>query len=386
MRTLALAILFGVALSANAAITEKYASAAGAGNHDGSDAANAFSWTEMIADINAGSKAGNRYNYTGDLARGANSDTISGAGTSTSPIVIRGYLSSIGDGYQGRTNGNAGLIPANMPAISYTGLNGLTVSGNYIVVESLSISGTKNGALVSFSGVDNTIRACKIVNTTTGASGQAFAIPSGNYQIAQNCDIALANGGNAGDVAVVIASTGGGVYGCRITSSKHGVSTSGNGIIANNMIYNCGSIGITNAASTSGPYIIHNTITGCTADAIGIPAGNTGRTLIINNCLTDNGGWGINTSGAMVILANNRTRDNSSGAITGSDDWVAASNWGAVTTDTGGPETDYVNASITDYRLISTSPAKATGIPLYSDIGALQRQESVSGGSYTFGN
>lgn len=82
------------------ALTEKYSSAAGAGAHDGTTEGNAFSWVEMIADINAGNGAGIRYNHKGNVTRAA-SDTISAGGTVGSPCIIRGYTTTIGDGYRG---------------------------------------------------------------------------------------------------------------------------------------------------------------------------------------------------------------------------------------------------------------------------------------------
>jgi hypothetical protein len=105
------------------AITEKYVSDAGAGAHDGSSAVNAFSWAEMITDINAGSKAGNRYNVikgAGAIARTTTTDTISGSGSATSPIIIRGYNSGITDGFQGRAASGGALVTTNMPVITYT--------------------------------------------------------------------------------------------------------------------------------------------------------------------------------------------------------------------------------------------------------------------------
>jgi hypothetical protein len=104
---------------------------------------------------------------------------------------------------------------------------------------------------------------------------------------------------------------------------------------------------------------------------------------IVNNMITDNGGYGIDgvEAAKAVFAAYNRTRDNTSGADNLATDWLAATKYGHVTTDTGGASTDYTNSGSNDYTLISASPAKGVGIWPYRDIGALQRQESGGSGA-----
>lgn len=78
------------------AFTERYTTSAGAGAHDGTSEANAFSWTEMVTDWNAGSRQGYRYNLKGNVTLAADA-VFTGDGTISNPIVLRGYSSTIGD-------------------------------------------------------------------------------------------------------------------------------------------------------------------------------------------------------------------------------------------------------------------------------------------------
>jgi hypothetical protein len=180
------------------AITEKYVSSAGAGAHDGSSEADAFSWAEMVTDINAGGKAGNRYNVKGTISRTTTTDTITGDGTATSPIIIRGYSSVIGDGYQGRSGSNGALVTTNLPAITYT-TGRLNASGaDFIIWESLSISGAPSNPLLMI-GADCAVTRCVIVNSSTNAS--AIGLTLAARAVVIDNDISL-TGGSGGSAAI----------------------------------------------------------------------------------------------------------------------------------------------------------------------------------------
>lgn len=380
---LILAILAPFSLQAG--ITEVYVSAVGSGGTNGVDAANAMAFTNMINQINLGGAGGNRYNFLGSIARAGTADTISGSGSTNAPVIIRGYASSIGDGYLGRTNANNGLIPTNLGVVTYTGTGGLTVSGSYIVFESLSISGAKNGAQIGVTGSAVSFRGCVLSNATSGSGGIVLSGTTGSGLTVQNCDLTLSNGGNAGSFCLSFAQNFR-LIGSRITSSSHGVKVANApGDIIFNQIYGCAGYGITNANTTVGgsTCVLGNTIAGCTNDAIAIVGNTAAMMTIVDNCITDNSGYGINAGnvGNIVFISNNRTRDNTGGAINAASDWFSAMGWGEVTTDTGGPETDYTNVSITDYRLISASPAVGVGLPLYYSLGAVQPQST--GGTTT---
>lgn len=143
------------------------------------------------------------------------------------------------------------------------------------------------------------------------------------------------------------------------------------------MISGCGSYGIYfGGTALQIVTVIGNTIYG----GKGIGFSNvvyTTLSLIEDNHVTDNSDWAIvnlNATGSPIVLSGNRTRDTTSGAVSWAGDWDNATTWAHVTTDTGGPETDYVNAggSPKNLNLISGAPSLEAGL-MGRDIGSLQR-------------
>lgn len=112
----------------------------------------------------------------------------------------------------------------------------------------------------------------------------------------------------------------------------------------------------------AGTPVIHgNTIAKNSSDGINIITGATSLQRITDNLITDNGGHGINGVSAAnaVFDPSNRFRDNTLGNTNLATDWMTlGSIVGIVTTDTGGPETDYVGYASNDFRLINGSPAQ----------------------------
>jgi hypothetical protein len=358
------------------ALTEKYVNAAGSGSADGSSEANAMSWTAMITDINAGGKAGNRYNVKGAVNRGASADTISGSGTSTSPVVIRGYGTATSDGYQGRTNGNGPLVTTNMPLITYTGSARINASGSWLIFESLEITAAANGGTLFLSST-NVAVVCKVTTTGTGVSSSVLDGTTNSNVHFINCD---AYSGTNGTAAIRIQGSGSKAIACRVNGGPVGILMRSGTQAVGNTIFGVSGPGISVDSTTGLTVIFGNTIVGCTGDGIDIASGTLALQTIINNIITDNGGYGIdlNASSVGAFLSNNRLRDNTSGPINLGTDWATATSYGHVTTDTGGPETDYQDNASNDYRLIGASPAKGAGLPAYASVGALQPQSSSS--------
>lgn len=362
------------------AITEKYVSAAGSGSADGSSEANAMSWASMVTDINAGSKAGNRYNVikgAGAIARTTTTDTISGSGSSTSPIIIRGYTTTITDGYQGRTSNNAALITTTFAVVTYT-TGRLSITGSWIITECLDITSAASAATLTGSP-NGAVTRCKATNS--GTNGSAAGITTSSNTIVYDNDAFMtgASGGNA----AIVGAAGARVACNRVTATACiGITTpNGVAVVVDNLIYACGGIGISKISTGSISFIHGNTVVGGGGDGIDIVTGSTVLDMITNNMITDNTGNGIDgVSAANAIFAShNRTRDNSA-ADNSATDWLAATKYSQVTTDTGGASTDYTNTAGADYTLISASPAKGVGLFNFRDIGALQRQEPSSGG------
>lgn len=165
-------------------------------------------------------------------------------------------------------------------------------------------------------------------------------------------------------------------------------------IIENNLINNNTGVGIlVNNPGTSQEnylYIKNNTINNNSSDGIQIQqASNMNGAIIINNQITQNGGWGINytsTAGDLIkglIDYNNygtSGTSNTSGAVTG---FTIGAN--SLTANPG-----FTNTASNDFSLSSSSTSRASGYPsssqniganntstkTYIDIGAAQHPDS----------
>lgn len=307
-------------------------------------------------------------------------DTFAASGTSTLPIKIIGYKTTIGDGYRGRTNDNGPLITTNMPSLAYNSTFQLNSTGTFLLFESLNISGNVNTRLLQMAGNSRVVR-CKVSNA--GTSSAPIAIGTGG--IISDCDAAL-TGAATGGAAVSLSVPGSVVQGSRITvasTSCTGVSagvTNGAFTISNNTIFGAGSIGVSLSVTSSLYVISGNTITGFTGDGVNLITGFTGMLCLTGNCITDNGGFGLNgvSTANAIFDAYNRYRDNTSGNTNSATGWLAATSYGDVTSGNG--TSDYINAAGNDYRLKSTSPAVGAAIPAYDSMGALQQQATSGGG------
>lgn len=369
------------------AITERYVSSTGVDTYANStNPLTPMSWATMVANA----AAGDRINVKSDgtYSRTTTTDALANNGTTTSPIIIRGYNSVIGDGYLGRTNGNGNLITTNMPLISYT-TGRFNTTGTFVILESLNFSGNPSNPLVAVPS-DSAARSCKAVNASTNAAAVAFSV--GSRSILFDSDAEL-SGGSGGGSAVSCGSAAG----CRIFANriKGGPATGITGgtatpfICGNTIFESAGpNIAVTNTAGAL--VVVFNTVVSGTGDGIDVVANSTVSHFIAGNMITDNGGIGVdmNTAAGAAFLAYDRTRDNVGGATNLGTDWIGATSYGNVTTDTGGPSTDYVDSASDDFRLIAASPATSAGLPEEASIGALQRDqtEAASGASsYTFG-
>jgi len=369
------------------ALTDYYVTDAGAGSGDGSSIANAMSYSRftdyMVTGGSFTAAPGDRFNIIGAITgRTTTVDTWVNGGNSTSPVVVRGWTSGGTTPYAGRTNGNGPLITTDFPTISYT-TGRITITGSWIVLECLSVTGNPSNAVVNM-GSECCIKSCSVVNSSTNAA--AIAISAGaTGDETFDCDASL-TGASGGTAAISAQAASSAVDSCRVTvtsSTAAGITCNNTSIIYGNTIYGSGGPGIVMPTTSGRPWIRNNTIVGCGGDGIDIITGSTALQRVVGNMITDNGGYGVDFNSAAVgaFVAYNRTRDNTSGAYNLATDWVTATSYGNVTTDTGGPSTDYVDEPADDYNLIAASPATSASIPQYASMGALQRDQTGSGGS-----
>lgn len=363
-----------------ATITEWYVNNAGSGSGTGTSEANAMSYTTFSDYMAAGGSftatAGDRFNIKGTITgRTTTNDVWVNGGTITSPVIVRGYNSTIGDLTSlARTNGNGPLDTTNYPSISYT-TGFIQINANFLLLEALKVSsantGSGNGTIKLITGTNDALKRCYIINSGTNANSTALAVANVSHIV--DCDVSL-TGASGGNAAISTTVSGGArIVGCRITGGPSVGISGAPGVVAFNTIYSSAgnAINLTSVSTLSA--VLYNTIVGGGADGINVVTSTTQNQLLVGNQITDNTGDGINmvSTSNGAFAANNRFRDNAS-TYNNFGDWITATSYNDVTTDTGGPETDYMNFSGNDYNLIWESPARGAGNPLYADIGALQ--------------
>lgn len=353
------------------AITERYVSSSAAGGGDGTVGT---PWT--LAEAFANAAAGDRVNIKADgTYTGAFSTATSG--TRTSPIIWRGYATTPGDGFLGRaTSGLGRLVTTNMPLIG--GNNGETVyiSGNFHVIESLNIQTTDRYALRP-SGARILVFGCNCVSTGTNAN--ACGVKDPGFQTGFiNCDIEATQSTYWAYYGVAYGT----LAGCWLRNggaAADGVLyVSGQSHVVNCVI--CESVGIGIQITGVDTQVIGCTIYAQGTYAIRGPASTADQPIIIANCMITDSADGITKAyaNADMVLFNcqNRFRDNTAGNAWASD-WPTIA---AVTTDTGGYATDYVDAPNDDLRLIAASPGAGAGQFPMGDIGGLGYARVTGGG------
>ncbi len=339
--------------------------------------------SEAIAAANGGTETGSRFNVQEGTYNRASTDTISAGGSATSPTVFRGFKLLIGDGHQGYTSNGSALVTTHMPLIIMASGTLISITGNWIVFESINIQGNRPGTILTLA-TDSEVKSCVVTNSNTNAATAGMQINTRCKAI--DCDATLT--GASGGLACFTTSTGtlGVVFqGCRAhttstTAAGFATSSAGSPHFINCLAYKCGvGIVINNSNVAFAGVILGCTLVGNASDGIRAPA-LTGLAWIANNLITDNGGYGITGSTSPAALHNNRFRDNTSGAISIGADWATATSYGHVTTDAGGPETDYVDYANDDYRLVASSPAVGAGLPAPTSIGCFQRSAASGSG------
>ncbi len=335
-------------------------------------------------------QAGNTFyvkgNWTGSTV-GA-SDTFTVAGTVTNPVRIIGYGTTRGDGYLGRNvNGNGKLVTTNMPSYVYAAtFRFICSSSTFLLIESVnfSVAGAGLANVVVGLGQNSALARCVITNPSTSTS---TCVGSNTNTVIFDNDLFL-SGASGGTAAVTVGSSQAKAIGNRVemsTGDCPAITCASSASLINNTVLGAGGIGIAMTSTSGVPAIWGNTVVGC-SDAINIITGTTTLQCIGMNMLTDNSAYGINMVSAdnAGFLAYNRTRDNNSGAINLGTNWVAATNYGAVTTD-GAAGSDYVDFGSDNLQLIFASPAVKAGKPAFGSMGAYQFEATAGGGQTSYG-
>ena len=239
--------------------TERYVTELGAGLEDGTSEANAWPWATMLTDI----VAGERGNVKGSFSVATTSSFTNG-GTTSAPMAVRGYSSTIGDlDGLGRTNFGA-LVSTGFPVITHTNAtgNGLSINQANIIVSNIKVITTattsdtlafsvnkqgwvfdsvfeqqsNTGELVSCSNASGVINNCDFIQTGTSISTQITV----ERQLFSYCR--FTNPGGAANTLFDLRGQIGGVVNCQILDFAvvFGVfASTGSVIIANNSVRNC---------------------------------------------------------------------------------------------------------------------------------------------------
>lgn len=324
--------------------------------------------------------------FLGNLTNGTGTTLVAGtkiwikndgAYSLTTGTAGAGGPSSIGnlgifiEGYQ-TTRGDLGSPPV-IDAGAQTGITIIetVLTNNIWSIVNVKVDGNNNSTITGFStGARSATYLCVAYRCTTGFDGAASQKPLNCF--ASTCTTGF-NGGN--------------MIGCVAYSCTTGYSlANSNNSASDSIAYSCSGDG----------FILS---VGCTVDNC-VAYGNTGdgfdisaaTTENVSNCIAvGNTGYGFNTPSTASALAGCRvikcaTYNNTAGAFNTTPVWA----YGNITL-TGDP---FTNAAGGIFSLNNTAGAGADvrGVALgtygqtsYGDIGALQHQDSASGGTTVIG-
>lgn len=262
------------------AYTERYCTVAGAGAHDGTSEANAWTLEEAIAAAITG--GGFRINVKAGTHTPTASRTFTG-GVTENPNEWRGYNSTIGDlETVGRDSASGALTVTNFPLVDCTSTFVLTC-GTHTILKNISMTAVANAITLS-SGAAYTVWRCKIANThATGAAASAF-LNATNYGALSDCDCLIASNHAS---AIIVDNGRGSIVGCRVWNSATPASTQ--------VAINSGGLG----GTVVGCVIFHVGIAIGVVDYPGVVVGNSWYDVTTgirfsgatSTCVANNVGW-----------------------------------------------------------------------------------------------
>ena len=364
------------------AIAERYVNDNSSGLGDGTTEATsgpnaAWTWSEMLTNLAAGQRA----NIKGNVLRGTSPDSFTNAGTSSSPMWLRFYNSTIGDlesnGTVNGRNADGTLDTTNFPTVSCAAGTYTLTFPTYCIIEHGNFDFSASTASQAFYvGSYGTVRRVKVqVDNSSGESSYGFqyvlwdTVDVHNTAASPSVSNTACFGGNrrndfyncraSSDVATItgfrlLSSFGSNAFRCQSVSCDRAFITSGS---LNNIIgcsardFNDSFVYLNGSAIT--------TITDCVAWGDG-----TGKFV------TDNG-----TNSRMMKIDTNAYGNTGADTITG--DYVINQNRVTLTAD---PFTGASDLSLNDTAgggALCKNESIARG---GQDLGAIQSAESGSGG------
>lgn len=341
-------------------MANKHTTSAGAGAHDGTSLANAYSWAEFITAINAATGGGDDWYLYGAFSRTTTVDTISVNAPASNPHRIIGCASTPGDAFTGY-NAYGFLDATNFSAITYT-TGRLIISGDYVEVHHLNGVGAPTGAgVITMSGFGGRVFQCRVENThASGATAGGVSLGDASVRCV-DCDI-IQSGSGGTNPGCGVTSVNAWFDSCRIKSlgGPGCYTTYAFGLVTFSkcVFYECGTNGFEQAATASGARVRldHCTFYQCAAAGVKLASGYTGDLSIEGCAFILNGTYGVDANGATcyVMLDQNYYDGNVTAPLNVSAR-AAAMETRAVTT--AGPK--LVNEANNDLRPLYGSPLLA---------------------------
>lgn len=363
--------------------TERYVRADAAGSGDGTTNTNSGAngaWT--LAEAIAAYAAGQRLNVkAGTYANTTTSRTFATAGSTTSPVWWRGFKTTPGDMDDEPTSTR--VAGTDIPSITFT--TGLfSITGAHQIFSNLSISGANTGRQLNSAGASCKFDRVRVENTNA-AAGSVAVLNSANGNTFTRCWFKATS--TATRVFQNTAATI--LQGCGFEGGGVGIDSTVALTLLDSSFNNVGSHGFQAITSAAIHQLINNTFYSVGGDGIRFDVLPTTYCAVINNVLSECGGYGINNnSGAntnVVKRLGNLFHSNTSGNENGFGDSPSLYE----KTDASSP---FTNAAGGDLSLTTLSNARGTGAPglfenqsytSYADRGAVQHQ--ASGGSPNYG-
>lgn len=356
------------------AYTERYVTSGASGGGDGSSGS---PWT--LAEAIANAASGDRVNIQSDATYTLGSAITLPNGAAGSPIIWRGYNSTIGDlDAVGRTSATGPLDVSNFPVID-GGSSYLISTGSYNRVECLRLTSSRDGGTLTVNDY-SVVARCRIDNTN--ASGTNSSGVSGSNKRFEITD---------SDIAISSTQSASTVYGARIawgfmsrcrvwhtgTPGALSVAIRPDSIgssVADCIVFNFG-VGIQSSGQVS--------IRRCTIyDVVNGMSFTTGAGVVENNVIYSADYAFAGSSASSLCLESNACGSLASGRINTSGLGADLEERNAISL-TGDP---FTNAASEDFTLNNTAGAGAACRAAsdlwggYLDIGAVQHQDSGGGG------
>jgi len=356
------------------AYAEKYVTPQATGGGDGLTEGTAWTFAEAVANV----ATGDRVNIKAGGAYTVESQTLPAVGTSTQYSVWRGYNATIGDLDDGtRVAATGKLQTTNFPSFT---MNGPLIPNGYTILQNLSMIGTISTRVVGLISGDRTIfRNVRIENRSDSTA--CSCVYADNFITMMNCDLVNTEATH-GPLALFDADND--LIGCRFEGGASDAAlVEANYVNAEACVFygstGCDGIHINSSLSANRMMVIsHCTFHGLRS-AVKIDASVTdvdSPLKFSHNHVTDCVNWINNayTGGDLVTLEEfNRLRDVTTPRVN-----CAPEVSSEVTTDDGGPETDYVNAGSGDFRLVAAA-AGATAGRYGGSVGAMPANNSGGG-------